>query len=375
MEKSGRRRRQLALATAAALGIAVLAAGVWWLWLRGSGEPAPRRAGAIAGETIAAGAIGAIAAAEEIREPYHCARWDVAPEEDTAAAPEPEVLTAFGRRFERSGRALHVGGGDSQLVIGFVADARGADDRTLAHIATVRAAFDKRGVELVISLGGMGRDEKELTAVLDALSRNARWPVLAIPGGRESLPAHRAAVEAVANGGRGVVFDGAAVRLVEMDGASVGTLPGIAEPAQLLAGNDGCVHGVEQLVKFANELSERPAPRVVASYAPPRQGGETGSDLVTGGIHIGEPAVAQAVNAAKPSVVVHGLVDEAADDENASGKPRRAHTTPLVLGAGAIEGLPLWKPDGRVVGGSAVIVKVVADRVTWRRIGLPVAVD
>jgi len=375
MEESRRRGRRLAVAGAVAVAAAAGAGA--WLWLRPKTPPAPPPIGVRAGAAIANGAVAAIAVAEEIREPYRCAGWgeeEAGDDRDAGVPAEPEVVTAYGRQLERAGHTLRVSGGNRELVIGFVADARGASPHTLAHIAAVRAAFEARGVELVISLGGMGRDEAEITSVLDALARDARWPVIAVPGGRESLPAHRAAVDAVADSGRAVVYDGASVRIIEMDGVAIGTIPGIAEPGQLMAGNDGCVHEVESLVVSVNELARLPTPRVLASYAPPRQRGEGGSDVGAGGVHIGEPALALAVAAADPVAVVHGLVDEAAAGDT-SGKPRHPRAKPALIGAGAIEGLPLWTDDGRVLGASAVVVDVAKSGLTWRRIALPVAVD
>jgi len=353
----------------AVLAVAGASGGAWWLWGRGGADAQPMDVGELAGDTIARGVVEAMTVAEAMHEAYPCARLD-----DAESPAPPTSMTAFGRTFEREGQLLAVSGGDKTLVIGFVADAREPTERTLTNLAGVRAAFEKHKVELVVSLGGMGTSEAQIEASLGALAHNAKWPVVAIPGGRESIPAHTAAIASLSDGGRSVVFDGARVRVIAMDGASIGTLPGIADPSQLIAGNEGCSHGVESLVELATLLGERPAPRVLASYAPPRQSGETASDVAAGHIHIGEDAVARAVAVAKPAVVAHGLVDEAADDPK-SGAVQRAAAPPLIVGAGSLDGEPLWLPDGRVLGGSAIVVTVGKNRTTWRRIPVPVGVD
>ena len=344
--------------------IGALGAGAWWLW--GGTDKAPPPLGSRAGSLVGKSAVGAANAAKNMRSPYRCARWG---EEDDVA---PNVITAFDRQLERAGATLRITGGDDSLTIGFLGDVRGNSEANLAQLAIVRSEFERLGVELVVSLGGMAKDEAGIRPTLSAIAHNARWPVVAIPGGREDLVDHRAAVASLANEGRSVIYDGAAVRIIQMDGATIGTIPGVSEPGQLLAGNGGCVHGVTSMMEFAEHLVNAPEPRIIASYAPPRQRGSDASDLAAGGIHIGEPAIATMMEAAKPTVVVHALVDEAATEVHA--QMQRARTTPLIAGTGSAEALPLALPNGRLAGGSALIVRIRGRRVDYQRIGLPVGV-
>src|SRR5690606_25275642 len=109
----------------------------------------------------------------------------------------------------------------------------------------------------------------------------------ALPGDRESIPAHRAAVAGLHAAGL-PVFDGSRIRLVEMDGVLLAAYPGVEHAGQLVAGADGCVHRPDDAAALAARLAGHDGPRVWAGHAPPRQRGPRASDLALGGVHIGE---------------------------------------------------------------------------------------
>jgi hypothetical protein len=176
---------------------------------------------------------------------------------------------------------------------------------------------------------------------------------------------HRAAVAAVAAAG-GAAIDGSVVRLALIDGVAVVTLPGVDSAERLVAGLEGCVHAAAELGELAALAHTAPGPVVLASYAPPRQRGPVASDLALGGIHVGEAMISALIAAVSPSLVVHAGVDEAAVDGGERGQG------PLPVAAGALDPLPLWLPDGRVAGGSALVVTVSKAGARWERIRLPV---
>jgi hypothetical protein len=352
-------RTLLALMVGGPIAVALVLAAVWTL--RSVPPPDPELAAARA---TAASIVAAMKAAQSLQEPVACARWP--PDTATAEANTPP-LVAWGRTFDRSGPELNVTGGDPPLKIGFVSDARSDAQPTLDHLSSVRAAFARAEVELVVSLGGMGETEAEIAHTLGELARGNAWPIVAIPGPHESLAAHRAAIDFLVRSGQHTIFDGSQIRMVRMDGVTIGTIPGGPEPSQLVAGADGCVYFPEQVAAFADTLAQQPSPRVLASYTPPRQTGNTGSDLAEGAIHIGDPTLAQAVQRASPVAVIHGLLDEAGRGPTSPGL-RRAGTLPLIVGTGAAEGMPLWLPNGQAVGSSAVLVVVGRSQVRWRRL-------
>jgi hypothetical protein len=285
-----------------------------------------------------------------------------APAATAAATP----LSLAGRVATREGPILRIAGGDGPLVMGVIADLRGGDARSLERVAAARRAFERRAVELVVSLGGLGRTEAEIGAALRAVAERASWPVLAIPGDRESVADHRAAIGATTATGVAAVVDGSEVRLALFDGVAIITLPGVDDPRRLTAGAAGCVHAAPDLDALAALARTAPGPVVLATYAPPRQRGLGASDVVQGGIHIGEPLVAELVAALSPSLVVHAGVDEAV----AAGSTRGQGPAPVATGA--LSPLPLWLDDGRVVGGSALVLTISRTRAAWERIILPV---
>lgn len=351
-------------------------------------------AGRETGVELAAGLVGALSRAGDLRAPYRCARLSAqrsGAASSGAAGGRPgaarvRVLPGSGRRLTRrgdrviigpaaaaSGKRPHARPRPAALVVGVVADARGATPATLRQLAAIRKRFEAAGVELVISLGGMAEHEPALERLYGALARGARWPLVAIPGDREALPAHRAAVAQVDASGHAYVIDGSAVRLIAMDGAVVATFPGVAAASQLVAGADGCRHSGEDADRLAALLSREQGVRIWAGYAPPRQRGQDASDVARGGIHIGERGLAPAIAASGADLVVHGLVDEAALGP-ARGEIVRArpdHTA--VVAAGAAEARRVRGPDRASIHGSALIITAGAKVIRWRRIRLGAA--
>lgn len=309
-------------------------------------------------EVIAAGAGHAIAASGAVREPFHCA---------DSPPPTPQKVVVGRHTFSVAGETLAIAPGDHALVLGVVSDARGATAETAASLALVRQAFDKEKVELVISLGGMGTSEEELAAVYRALGA----PLWAIPGDRESIPAHRAALAALAREGR-AVFDGSRVKAVAAGGVLIGALAGADSAGQLLAGADGCLYRPIDVTAIAARLAAHPGVRVWAGHAAPRQRGTGSADVALGGVHVGNLALAAALPAARAHLVLHGEVDQAALAP-AAGRGRAIESgPPVVLGTGPVEAMPVAGARGAPVGGGALVVRVAGRGISWKRVRLPV---
>ncbi len=279
------------------------------------------------GKTMAAGLTGAIDRSAALGEPFRCAEPSGTA---SAAGPGADLGRRAGRALSFDGDWLRMGpaevGRDRTLVAGVVADARGASAATLTQLGRVRAAFERERVELVVSLGGMGTSEEELTQVLGALARDAPWVVWAIPGEREAIPAHRAAIASLSAAGY-PVFDATRVRMVEVDGAVLASFPGAAEASRLLAGSDGCVHRPDDASALAMRLGAQKGVRVWAGHAPPRQSDDDAGDVALGGVHVGERALAAALPAARaaPRAARHGRRGGAGACERARDHGRRGH--------------------------------------------------
>jgi hypothetical protein len=323
---------------------------------------------------MAAALVDAVARAATATGPFRCAEMTEAP----ASGPVAEAIS------RRSGRGVRLDGGrlllgpagggarDRVLVAGIVADSRGATAATLTQIGRVRAELEREQVEVVVSLGGMGTGEDEIARVLEALSRDAPWVVWVIPGEREDIGAHRAAVARLAAAGA-PVFDGGRVRLLEVDGVVLGSLPGGSAAGQLAAGAEGCVHRAEDAMALAARLAAQTGVRVWAGHTPPRQTGGLSSDAVLGGVHVGDPDVTAALPASRARVVVHGLVDEAALDAPTGRRSLAGRGEPAILGSGPVEAMPIQGPEGVTLTGGALIVRVDAaeEELTWRRVQIP----
>lgn len=305
-----------------------------------------------AGAELAAGLASALDVSADNATPHLCATWP------TAAGSE--------RRFELSGGAAAVVTGHRLAVeaeggaIAAVADARGSST-AVARAKQLAATFAERDVRVVLALGGMGRNSKELVAALEPLV-SPRWALVAMPGDRESVKALRSAVAELGRGGR-PVFDGSAVRSIALGPARVVTVPGIAAESGLAAGTEGCVHRAEDAAAAAAELAAHEGPKIFALYAAPRQRGEGGSDLADG-VHAGEPELSDAVTASRALLVLHGQIEPPAGVAD-SGIAR----SPTSVAVGPLERSPALFGLG-ATRFAAVIATVARGAVSWQRIAL-----
>ena len=377
-ERVGVRR---AAATLAAVGAVVLAGGIA-VGVGGAGAAgcgssddttsvAPQMA-----QALADGVAGAVTAARALAAPYRCAQPS-----RTALPTLPPIPARLGQRAHRTltlaGDTLrllprgHEHAHDHTLVLGVVADARGVTPTTLGQLAQIRTAFAQDGVELVVSLGGMGRTKDEISAVLGALAHEGDpWVLWAMPGDRESVAAHRAAVATLLAADR-PVFDASRVRMVEADGAVLAAFPGVEQPDELVAGVDGCVHNAADAAALAARLSAAHGVRVWAGYAPPRGQSPSDDDVALGGVHVGEQTLTAALAAARADLVLHGMVDQAVLGPAAGRAGVGGTSAPVVLGAGPVEALPVWGPGGPAADGGALVVRVSEHGVSWRRVRFP----
>jgi hypothetical protein len=220
------------------------------------GSKATPQAAPRAGSILAA----LLHAADQEKQPWRC------------AAPDTPTLDDedLGHGWKSHGHTLARTEDDSQLVIGVIADAAGSAPRTIASLGRLRAQLDAANPDLVLALGGMGRDEKAITATLGTISDRAAWPVVALPGDLEPAGAHAAALAALRKRGD-VVLDGRLVRWIEVAETTIGTLPGAGARERLVAGADGCAWTADDVARLYTELTARKGLRIVASAEAPRR--------------------------------------------------------------------------------------------------------
>ena len=241
------------------------------------------------GTRVGPALVAALAAADHAKLPWRCAAADAAklPDETITLGEHSWQLAGHTMRLERPGA----------ITIGVIADAGGAAPATLAALGRLRAAFGE--VDLVLSLGGMGSTQQELEATLGVLA--GAWPVVAIPGDLEPVPAQQAAIATLRARGK-TVIDGRLARRIELPGATIAIVPGSASEGRLVAGAEGCGYQASEVTAALAELSSRIKLRILATAEAPRV-------LVRG-----EPAGELVLTALPPhelDLALHGPVTEA----------------------------------------------------------------
>jgi hypothetical protein len=387
-------RPQRALLFLSAVVVGAAGAG-WLLW----SETQPARDAQGRGAALAAALRAGIGATAGIRAPHRCAR--LYPEELGPDAAALAVDAPGARSARRRGAILQVEPfEDASLTLGIVADAHGAVDA----LSGIRRAFHRAGVRAVVSLGGMGMERDTIARALAALAPDspdspgaageggAGWILLAMPGDWEAVPEHRAAVAELSDRGVRGVFDGSDVRLLEVGGILLATLPGAPHPGRLMAGDEGCVFTSEDATAIAALLAQRPGVRLLLAHAPPRQG-RTGLALIHASptdaghtaIPVGERALADVLRATPVDAVIHGLV--APPGRPLTGEHALGSNAPVILSAGSIDPLQgiaeaalpeafngafneasNGASNGAPRGPTALVVNVTSERITWQSI-------
>jgi hypothetical protein len=263
----------------------------------GGGKPP-----ASAAPRLASALVAAITTAEQRHAPWRCVAEDLP---EPAAGPVGKGWEVAGRTLRRSAE-----GNAKDLVIGVVADAGGADPKTVAALGRLRAKLDAANADLVLALGGMGTTQPELEATLGVLAKPGS-PVVALPGDLESVAAETAAIAAINAKGAPIV-DGRLVRWIELPETTIGTIAGAGSPLRLVA--DGCAWQAEDVLELYRQLAARPGLRVAATAEAPRER------------HAGEPAL---VPAPAIDLVIHGPTQPAPSPGQSGGRDgARAQVSP-----------------------------------------------
>ena len=247
------------------------------------------------------------------------------------------------------------------LLIAALADARGNDAVTLRATEIMREKFIQEKVDLVVSLGGMGKNKESIQAVLAELSRDAPYLLVALPGDRESVDAHRQAIRELTDSGARIL-DGATYRFLRLGSVLLATMPGIAMTANLIAGNEGCEHTGDDVKALLDLLSAEEATVVLASYAPLREQGDHASDRGVGAIHTGETLLSPLLGSAALSVVIHGMVEQESPTPRGKVRPGRG---PSSIATGSLD--PLTGPS------AALLLSIAGKKLSWRRIEAEIA--
>ncbi|HEX2691163.1 MAG TPA: hypothetical protein VHN14_31340 [Kofleriaceae bacterium] len=238
-----------------------------------------------------------------------------------------------------------------EIAVGVIADAAGSAPETLAALGRLRAKLTH--VDLVISLGGMGATRAELEATFVALAEHAAWPLVALEGDLEPVPAQTEAIATARRRGA-IVIDGRLVQRIELASATIALVPGSGAASRLVAGAEGCLHRAEDVAAAFADLTPRAGLRILASADPPRhteRGEPTGDLAIT--VSAGQQI----------DIALHGPT-------NGSATPaRRGHRdgTAVPLTPGSIDATPRCPGSRR--SPTAGILTLQGSAWTWTPIG------
>jgi hypothetical protein len=312
------------------------------------GDAPPPTDGKVEGGQLATSLIQHLNSSLQLVAPFRCARI-----QNDRATP---LLSGMKVTMRKATLEVESLAQKKTLTIAAVADARGSDEATLQGLAFLRDAFISEKVDLVISLGGHGTSKDDIYAVLSAISVDAPYLTLAIPGDRESVPGHREAVSELAKAGAKII-DGAQYRVLSLGTLNLATMPGIAMSANLIANHEGCLHTLEDSQELLRYLESEDVDFLLASYAPARQDSRPATDLGAGGIHVGEQELAPLSQSKALRLRIHGMV--AQPEAPQSGKLR------LGPGASSLASGSLDPLDG---SSSALVISITGQRLDWKRI-------
>lgn len=201
-------------------------------------------------------------------------------------------------------RLVRALGHGAKLTVGAIADTNGAAPATLANLGRLGEVFAGAHVDAVVALGDLGRSEDEIAAVLTAIGRAAKVPVLALAGEREPENVFHDAVKRVHDGGVDVV-DLVDTRLVDTGKIDIVSAPGYPFSRK------GCHYSAADLDGTQRLVAGRQRPRLLVAHTPPKGHGVEAIDWAIGDVNAGDAAMASLVERLHPTAALFAHVDEA----------------------------------------------------------------
>ncbi len=302
--------------------------------------------GQVEGAALATALSTSVQQSAQWAAPYRCARfpWKTdAPNLDRVQWDETAqalVLEPLGKhaRFATISDALAVPGSNTDA------------------LERLRKTLDENKIDLLVSLGGIGTEQSAIGPVLKALTDDANYLVLALPGDRESIPAHRRAIAELARAGARIL-DASLYRTTRIGRLRLVTMPGISHGANLIPGNDGCLHVKADVDAILEQVEKSEAPTVLLSYAPWRQAGEDSSDFGLGAIHAGERLLEPLYSSGRFEALVHGMLTT--QESAPSGSFRLMHP-PSAISSGSVA--------KHASSPSALLLSVTGAKLSWKRL-------
>lgn len=317
----------------------VLVSGLAAYALASCSEAPPPTDGRVEGALLASSLGNHIRKSSISREPYRCARFATG-----LIGPNIEGVS-----WDAASDSVVVAPTGAMPQLAVVADLA---ERTANELSALRTSLDEADIDILFSLGGLGADEASIARVLGALSADARFLVLAMPGDREAVGAHRSAVESLARRGRRVL-DASRFRFTRLGSLQVATMPGIGKKSHLVAGDEGCLHTPDDIESLNRKLLRLPS--LLLSYSPWRQTGRAATDLGVAGVHTGEVMLEPLRDTGAVLGLVHGMLS---GSEPSSKGSVRLVAPPQTLAVHA-------SPDSSA---SALLLTIAGAKLGWKRL-------
>ncbi len=308
-------------------------------------DPPPPTDGQVEGALLGLSLSEHIGESTAWQAPFRCARFPLAPTNpnvDGVQWREPHGVLDI-QMQGKTGR------------VAAIADARADASSDMASLQELRVVLGSEKIDILVSLGGMGQDAKSLERVLGALTTDATYVLFALPGDRESVPAHRATVAKLAAEGARII-DGSQYRLATLGPLHIATMPGISREASLIAGANGCLHTEADIVALQDHLRAWGQPALLFSYAPWRQETPKATDFGVGGVHIGERVLGPLRSGGSVTTLVHGMQAPIGKDSGSM----RLGVPVMSLTAGSV--------DSQRATPSALLFTVAGAKLAWKRL-------
>lgn len=248
------------------------------------------------------------------------------PATEALTSSDPECITPWstsgnvlkvnigGRMFELQGAHLKetTNFGDDQAVFGVVANIKEDTPENMKNLSAIVEFFTKERVGAIIVDGDSAETEQQIVKVLEPIAA-MNLPTFVIIGNLEKKSDYNNALKTVTEKHNNV-FDLGKVRLVQLDDASLVSMPGYYDKSYLHAGEDGCnykpndVEMTRAIVKAAGDAK----PLVLVSHGPPRQDGAEAIDRMSPGeTNVGDPELMKLIRETGVKFGVFSNIQEA----------------------------------------------------------------
>lgn len=310
------------------------------------GETQEPTDGQVEGALLAKALLEDMKSSSNVAAPYRCARFPL-------ELGPPNTVGVGWNESEASIVIEPAGKSPRFAVISDFSEELSQDRRSLEAL---RTALNEAKIDAVYALGSLGKTASELETTLGALADGAAFPILTIPGDRESMPQYRLAISNLINAGARIV-DASRYRIATIGPLRLVTMPGISKAANLVSVQDGCLHNETDVQVLLDRIPESDAPTVLLSYAPWRQTGQEASDFGLGAIHSGEIELEALQASGRFGASIHGMLSPRDREREGSihlGQPPSAISTMTGTAGTSFS--------------SALLVEVSGAKLAWKRL-------